>query len=69
MEVDLKRNRIALSMKSNPDLDGSRRSAPGDRDSRPGGGNRNPRPSGGQRPAAAPNNDWFSQAMNQAKKK
>jgi uncharacterized protein len=65
MEVDLKRNRIALSMKSNPDLDGTRRSAPADRNnSRPSGGsNRNPRP------AATPNNDWFSQAMNQAKKK
>ena len=65
MEVDLKRNRIALSMKSNPDLDGSRRSSPGDR----GPANRSARPTGGQRPAATPSNDWFSQAMNQAKKK
>ena len=65
MEVDLQRNRIALSMKSKPDLDGQRRSAPGDRDSRQGG-----RPQGGgQRPSAAPNNDWFSQAMNNAKKR
>jgi uncharacterized protein len=61
MEVDLPRNRIALSMKSKPDMDGQRRSAPGDRNS--GNTNRNPRP------AAAPTNDWFSQAMNQAKKK
>jgi uncharacterized protein len=68
MEVDLKRNRIALSMKSNPDLDGSRRSAPGDRGPQQGG-NRNLRPQGGQRPAAAPTNDWFSQAMQNAKKK
>jgi uncharacterized protein len=63
VEVDLKRNRIALSMKSKPDLE-NRRSAPGDRDgrpSRPGGG--------GQRPSAAPNNDWFSQAMSRAAKK
>jgi len=62
MEVDLKRNRIALSMKSKPDLDGQRRSAPADR-SPSQSGNRNPRP------AAAPTNDWFSQAMQSAKKK
>lgn len=77
MEVDLKRNRIALSMKSKPDLDGNRRSSGDDRDSRPGngGGNRNngPRQGGGRtpdfRPNSAPNNDWFSQALSQAKKK
>ncbi len=34
MEVDLPRNRIALSMKSKPDLD-SRRAAPGDGGSNP----------------------------------
>ncbi|HSP42305.1 MAG TPA: Tex family protein, partial [Luteolibacter sp.] len=62
MEVDLKRNRIALSMKSNPDLDGQRRAAPGDRGQGPAR-TRNPRP------AAAPSNDWFSQAMQNAKKK
>jgi protein Tex len=67
MEVDIKRNRIALSMKSKPDLDGQRRSDPGDRG---GPGNRNVRPQGGgQRPSAAPTNDWFSQAMQNAKKK
>lgn len=68
MEVDLKRNRIALSMKSNPDLDGARRSAPGDRDaySQP---NRNVRLPAGSRPASAPTNDWFSEAMQNAKKK
>ncbi|MEO8616751.1 MAG: Tex family protein [Luteolibacter sp.] len=71
VEVDLKRNRIALSMKSKVDLDGQRRSSADDRDSRPnGGGNRNL----GSRntnfaPNAAPNNDWFSQALNNAKKK
>jgi protein Tex len=64
MEVDLKRNRIALSMKSKPDME-SRRSAPEDRRTTP---NRSPRPSGSQRPAA-PSNDWFSQAMNHAKRK
>jgi uncharacterized protein len=61
MEVDLPRNRIALSMKSKPDLDGQRRTTPGDRN--PSNTNRN------QRASAAPTNDWFSQAMNQAKKK
>jgi uncharacterized protein len=62
MEVDLKRSRIALSMKSKPDLDGQRRAAPGDRSpSHPV--NRAPRPS------AAPTNDWFSQAMQSAKRK
>ncbi len=63
MEVDLKRNRIGLSMKSKPDLEGQRRSAPGDRDSRQGGGQRP------QRPSSQPSNDWFSQAMQNAKKK
>jgi uncharacterized protein len=60
MEVDLPRNRIALSMKSKPDLEAPRRAAPGDRDNRP----RNPRPA-----QQSSGNDWFSQAMNNAKKK
>lgn len=63
VEVDLKRNRIALSMKSKPDLE-SRRSAPGDRDTRP------QRPGGRDaRPGGPPTNDWFSQALQSAKKK
>ena len=62
VEVDLKRNRIALSMKAKPDLE-NRRSAPGDRDTRPQSGRHDPRPS------ATPTNDWFSQAMSQAKKR
>ncbi|HVJ46562.1 MAG TPA: helix-hairpin-helix domain-containing protein, partial [Luteolibacter sp.] len=71
VEVDLKRNRIALSMKSNPDLEGGRRSAPGDRDSRPSGGRPQHRSSGGGGGGFQQNsgNDWFSQALNQAKKK
>jgi uncharacterized protein len=69
MEVDLKRNRIGLSMKSKPDLEGGRRGAPGDRDARPSGGPRHGGRSADFRPNAAPNNDWFSQALNQAKKK
>jgi uncharacterized protein len=62
MEVDLPRNRIALSMKSNPDVAGTSRpgSSSSDRDSRP---QANPRPS------AVPTNDWFSQAMSHARKK
>jgi len=66
MEVDLKRHRIALSMKSKPDMD-SRRAAPGDT-AAGSSSSRGPRPSNNQRPAA-PTNDWFSQAMNHAKKK
>ncbi|MGL5019759.1 MAG: S1 RNA-binding domain-containing protein, partial [Luteolibacter sp.] len=68
VEVDLKRNRIALSMKSKVDLD-NRRSDAGDR----GPQQNRPRPQGGRtpdfKPNAAPNNDWFSQALSQAKKK
>lgn len=60
VEVDLKRNRIALSMKSRPDME-NRRSASSDRGAR--NADRNPRPS------AAPTNDWFSQAMQNAKRK
>jgi uncharacterized protein len=63
VEVDLKRNRIALSMKAKPDLE-NRRAAPGDRSAQP------QRPGGRDgRPAAAPTNDWFSQALQSAKKK
>ncbi len=69
MEVDLQRNRIGLSMKAKPDFDNTR-SKPGDRDARSGGGNRGPRPQARDfRPNAAPGSDWFSQALQQAKKK
>ncbi len=66
VEVDLKRNRIALSMKSKVDLD-TRRSESGDR----GPQQNRPRPQGRAdfKPGAAQNNDWFSQALSQAKKK
>ena len=64
MEVDLQRNRIALSMKSNPDFEPRQnRGAPGGNDRRPQPQQRRdnkPQPSG---------NDWFSQAMGQAKKR
>jgi uncharacterized protein len=68
MEVDLPRNRIGLSMKSKPDME-PRRAPAGGGDDR----NRGPRPD--QRRDSRPqqggggSNDWFSQAMNQAKKK
>lgn len=64
MEVDLQRNRIALSMKSNPDFEPRQnRAAPGGNDRRPQQRNDN-RP---QQQAAG--NDWFSQAMGRAKKR
>ncbi|MGB1129833.1 MAG: S1 RNA-binding domain-containing protein [Haloferula sp.] len=72
MEVDLQRNRIGLSMKASPDLDGgNRQRGGGDRrdGSRPPrrdhGGHRDRR----RQESNGGGNDWFSQAMNQAKKR
>ncbi len=63
LEVDIPRNRISLSMKSAPDME-PRRSNGG------GGNDRGPRPPRRDpRPPSAGGNDWFSQAMGQAKKK
>lgn len=62
VEVDLKRNRIALSMKSKPDME--RRSGAEDR----GGPVRGPRPQRDDR-APQPGNDWFSQALQNNRKK
>ena len=58
-EVDLPRKRIALSMKSKPEIGAERgqRTEPGQR--RDGGGNFKPRES---KPAGG--NDWFTQALN-----
>ena len=56
-EVDLPRKRIALSMKSNPEMGETKASAPALR-------SQNQRPSSAQPPA----NDWFSQALQKAKK-
>ena len=64
-EVDLKRGRIALSMKSKPDLEPRR--GPTEGGSGPGSP-RGQRPGGNPRPPA-PNNDWFSQAMRNANRK
>lgn len=74
-EVDLPRNRIALSMRSNPQL-GPR--TPQGAGGRPGGGGGGPRPGGGgggftRGPAQLPkstqslNSDWFSAALNKKK--
>jgi len=63
VEVDLKRNRIALSMKAKPDLE-NRRSAPGDRSPQS-----NRPPLRDSRAAAPPTNDWFSQALEKGKKR
>jgi protein Tex len=69
MEVDLPRNRIALSMKAKPDFDKKPGSAggPGAQGQRPGGGN--PRPQTGSAIGSGMGNpfgggnDWFSQAQ------
>ncbi len=68
VEVDLVRNRIALSMRSNPEI-GPRNSSSGNAGtgSRTSPGQRPPagaRPSSGPRPAPAVNNDWFTAALN-----
>jgi protein Tex len=69
MEVDLPRNRIALSMKAKPDFDKKPGSAPAGNQpgQRPGGGN--PRPQTGSAIGSGMGNpfgggnDWFSQAQ------
>ncbi len=63
MEVDLPRNRIGLSMKSAPDMEPHRPA-----------GERRPADARSNRPAQrsaqpAASNDWFSQAMKQAKRR
>jgi uncharacterized protein len=60
MEVDLPRNRIALSMKSKPEPESRRAPGPSGNDRRPRQQNERPQPVG---------NDWFTQAMGQAKRK
>ena len=60
MEVDLPRNRIALSMKSKPEPESRRAPGSPGNDRRPRQHNERPQPVG---------NDWFTQAMGQAKRK
>ena len=73
-EVDLKRNRISLSMKAQPELGSERK--PSNSRSKPNarsqGGSRNQRTDrrqdGSNKPAQS-NDDWFSMALKNAKKK
>ena len=66
MEVDLKRSRIALSMKSKPEFEP--RQARGSNS--PSVNDRRPQSRRDSRPQQqAAGNDWFSQAMSQAKRK
>ncbi len=74
-EIDLARNRIALSMRSRPEIGpkaaaggagGGPRTSPGQRP----GGSGGPRPAGGPsapRPQQSLTNDWFSAALNKKK--
>jgi len=69
-EIDLARKRIALSMRSKPEI-GSRSANPGDQGrARPLGAPQHGRPGGPSLPARAPqsvNNDWFSAALKKKK--
>lgn len=69
MEVDLPRNRIGLSMKSKPDMEPRRAPAGGGGDNRDRGPRQHDRRDSRPQQGGGGNNDWFSQAMNQAKKK
>jgi uncharacterized protein len=67
-EVDLPRNRIALSMRSNPTL-GPKTANTGSPGGQRGPGGGGPRPGGNNAPSAprapaAVNNDWFAAALN-----
>ena len=72
-EVDLARNRIALSMKSKPEIGpkpapgagGVARTSPGG--ARPGNGQRPPAAQGAPRPPSSLSGDWFSAALNKKK--
>ncbi|MBP6506301.1 MAG: RNA-binding transcriptional accessory protein [Opitutaceae bacterium] len=69
-EVDLARKRIALSMRSKPEI-GPRSSGgaggPGAPRTAPAGNHRNAAPAAAPRPPQAVNNDWFSAALNKKK--
>ncbi len=74
-EVDLKRNRISLSMKAQPELEGESKKSrqPNRRDNSAPRNQRNSRNNSGQRNQnnrnTQNNDDWFSMAMKNAKKK
>jgi uncharacterized protein len=61
-EVDLPRNRIALSMRSKPEVGPKNLSSTGPRSSSPA--SRAPASPAPSRPPASVNNDWFSAALN-----
>ncbi|MCU0793600.1 MAG: S1 RNA-binding domain-containing protein [Opitutaceae bacterium] len=68
-DVDLPRNRIALSMKANPTIGAKVGGSTGPGQRPAGGGNNGPRnfnsaPARPSSPPAALNNDWFSSALN-----
>mgnify|MGYP000226286459 CR=1 FL=1 len=67
VEIDLKRNRITLSMKSKVDLDQQSSKASDRIHSSDSSQRRTQSPN--SNPNAAQNNDWFSQALQNAKKK
>jgi uncharacterized protein len=62
-EIDLPRNRIALSMRSNPTLGPKSQGGPGAPRAATPGGPRNAGPAPAPRAAAPVNNDWFSAAL------
>lgn len=70
LEVDLARKRISLSMKSNPDFEACQQRSGGQEMSGGSAGRerRGPRRDARESSAPAAGNDWFSQAMNKAKK-
>ncbi|MEO6005901.1 MAG: Tex family protein [Opitutus sp.] len=63
-EVDLPRNRIALSMRSKPELGPKNIGGGGSPGSRGPAGPRPAAPAPAPRPAPSVNNDWFSAALN-----
>jgi uncharacterized protein len=63
VEVDLARNRIALSMRTNPEL-GPKNPNGGSRQGNAAGPARSPVGSSAPRPTTAVNSDWFSAALN-----
>ena len=69
MEVDIPRNRISLSMKSNPDLEGRRAPAGGGDQRDRGPRSQQPRRESRPQQQGGGGGDWFSQALNQAKKR
>jgi uncharacterized protein len=70
-EIDLTRKRIALSMRSKPEIGGKSGAAPGQSSPRTGPGSSGPRGGNFSAPAPRPQQslggDWFSAALNKKK--